>query len=285
MTKQTVLGIDMGATNIRVGIVLEGQMVACHTAEVNRLGTDMDVVEQIFALIDKLKMFKFQAIGVGVPSVVDEVQGIVYDVQNLPSWKEVHLKELLESKFSVPAFINNDANCFALGEKYFGKAKGYQHIVGVTIGSGLGAGLILNGHLYSGRNCGAGEVGMLSYRDGVIEYYCSGQFFQRTHHINGKNVFDLALLGDPEALKIFDEFGIYMAKAVENIIYAYDPEMIVFGGSMKNAYPFFQASMHKTLQSFPYKHSLKNLKIEISDTENIAVLGATALAISSIIKH
>jgi glucokinase len=76
-----------------------------------------------------------------------------------------------------------------------------------------------------------------------------------------------------------------MAKAVENIIYAYDPEMIVFGGSMKNAYPFFQAPMHKTLQSFPYKHSLKNLKIEISDTENIAVLGAAALAISSIIKH
>lgn len=285
MTKQAVLGIDMGATNIRVGVVLDGQMMVCHTAEVNRMGTDMDVVEQIFGLIENLRMFKFEAIGVGVPSVVDEVQGIVYDVQNLPSWKEVHLKQLLESKFSVPVFINNDANCFALGETYFGKARGYQHVVGVTIGSGLGAGLILNGRLYSGRNCGAGEVGMLSYRDGVIEYYCSGQFFQRKHHLNGKNVFHLALAGDPGGLKIFEEFGTHMAKAVENIIYAYDPEMIVFGGSLKDAYPFFEASMHTILQTFPYKHSLRNLKIEISDTENIAVLGAAALAISSIIKQ
>lgn len=282
---QTVLGIDMGATNIRVGVVVDGKLAACHSTEVNRQGTEMDVVEQIFGLANELMMFKYKAIGVGVPSVVDEKKGIVYDVQNLPSWKEVHLKQLLEAKFGVPAFINNDANCFALGEKYFGKGKGYEHIVGVTVGSGMGAGLILNGRLYSGRNCGAGEIGMLSYRDGVMEYYSSGQFFQRMHHLKGKNVFDLALLGDEKALEIFDEFGTHMAKAIENIIYAYDPEMIVIGGSLKNAYPFYQASMHRVLQSFPYRHSIQNIKIEISDTENIAVLGAAALALSSIIKY
>ncbi|HJV19867.1 MAG TPA: ROK family protein [Sediminibacterium sp.] len=285
MIKHTVLGIDMGATNIRAGVVADGKIAACHSIEVNRQGTDMDVVEQIFGMAKELQMFKYKAIGVGVPSVVDEKRGIVYDVQNLPAWKEVHLKQLLEEEFCVPAFINNDANCFALGEKYFGKGIGYEHIVGVTVGSGMGAGLILNGRLYSGSNCGAGEVGMLSYRDGVMEYYSSGQFFQRMHGLKGKNVFDLALLGDAMALKMFDEFGTHMAKAIENIIYAYDPEIIIIGGSLKNAYPFYQASMFRALESFPYRQSVQKLKIEISDTENIAVLGAAALALSSIIKY
>ena len=86
-------------------------------------------------------------------------EGIVIDVLNIPSWKEVPLKKILEDRFQKPVWLNNDSNCFALGEYHFGKGQGYSNMLGVTIGTGLGTGIILNGKLCSGANGGAGEFG------------------------------------------------------------------------------------------------------------------------------
>ena len=119
-----------------------------------------------------------KAIGIGVPSVVDTHTGIVYDVQNIPSWKEVAIAQKMQELYKLPVLVNNDANCFALGEYHFGKGKGTKSMVGVTIGTGIGAGIIINGKLYCGPNCGAGEFGMIGYLDKVVEYYASGQFFK-----------------------------------------------------------------------------------------------------------
>ncbi len=103
---------------------------------------------------------------IGVPIVVDCEHGIVYVVQNIPSWKEVHLKEQLESEFHLPVHVNNDANCFALGECHFGKARGYRHIVGLTLGTGLGAGSSSTAKLYNGSNCGRrAKFGTIPYKD------------------------------------------------------------------------------------------------------------------------
>src|SRR5690606_24955530 len=117
-----------------------------------------------------------------VPSVVDVDKGIVYDVQNIPSWKEVPLKAIMEERYGVPVQVNNDANCFALGEKYFGQGRDSKAFIGLTLGTGLGAGIILNDKLYAGPNCGAGEFGMVPYLDYHYEYYASGQFFTLLHH-------------------------------------------------------------------------------------------------------
>ena len=141
-------------------------------------------------------------IGVGVPSVVDTEKGIVYGVQNIPSWQEVYLKEFLENKYNLPTYVNNDANCFAAGEKYFGKAKEYENAVGLIIGTGLGAGLILNDRLYSGTNCGAGEFGTISFRGHNYEYYCSGQYFIQHYSTDGAALFESARSKDTKALKI-----------------------------------------------------------------------------------
>ena len=284
MSKDAFLGIDMGATNIRAGIVVDKQLLVCHSIAVSRDGSAQDILEQIYGLVEKFSMYSFNGIGVGVPSVVDEKNGIVYDVQNLPAWKEVHLKELLETRFSTSVFVNNDANCFALGEKHFGKGREVENLVGLSIGSGLGAGLIINGRLYSGKNCGAGEVGMLSYKDGVMEEFCSGQFFEKFYNVNGKKAFQLATIGDEKALDMYTQFGGHLSKALENIIYAYDPDMIIIGGALKNAFPFYQQSMYDGLKNFPYTKTINTLKIHISETENIAVLGAAALVLNSIHK-
>jgi glucokinase len=98
-------------------------------------------------------------------------------VVNIPSWQRVPLKELLEKEFEVPVSVNNDVNCFALGEHQFGLAQGIKHVVCVSAGTGLGAGIIINHQLFNGNNCGAGEIGLLPYLDHNIEYYASGNLF------------------------------------------------------------------------------------------------------------
>ena len=103
--------------------------------------------------------------------------------------------------------VNNDANCFALGKWRFGKARRRQNVVGLTIGTGLGAGLILDGRLYSGRNCGAGEVGTIPYRDRTLEYYCRGQRLPRHHGVPGDVLCLRAGQGDPAARQAFEELG------------------------------------------------------------------------------
>ncbi|HXS56133.1 MAG TPA: ROK family protein, partial [Hanamia sp.] len=151
-----ILGIDLGGTHVRAGVVSDAHLENIVSVCIPASGTVQEVLEVMYELIDPLINENITAVGIGVPSVVDIEKGIVYDVQNIPSWKEVHLKKLLEDRYHVPVSVNNDANCFALGEKYFGKGKNALSMIGLTIGTGLGAGIIINNKLYAGVNCGAG---------------------------------------------------------------------------------------------------------------------------------
>jgi glucokinase len=227
--------------------------------------------------VDPLVNQNVKAIGIGVPSVVDIDKGIVYDVQNIPSWKEVALKEIMEKRYGHPVFINNDANCFALGEKYFGKGKNFRSMIGLTIGTGLGAGIIINDKLYAGVNCGAGEFGMVEYLDQYFEYYASGQFFENCYQTNGEVVFKKAQDGDPLSLVIFEELGTHLGNAIRMILYTYCPEVIIIGGSISGAYSFFEKTMWERIRMYVYSNTLKQFHLEISDLENCGVLGAAAL--------
>src|ERR1700722_9014597 len=138
MNVQKVIGLDLGASNIRGGLIHGDRISQIHSRRIQSAGTVEDVLEDIYAIVDLLMEKEVVAIGIGVPSVVDVEQGIVYDVQYIPSWKEVALKQLLEAKYKLPVLVNNDANCFALGEYYFGKDRRAGSLVGLTIGTGLG---------------------------------------------------------------------------------------------------------------------------------------------------
>ncbi len=279
MNTKNLIGIDLGATNVRVARILNEQVESISTKPIIQDDNYKVLVNQIIDLIREQITPETAAIGVGVPSVVDVEKGIVYDVQNIPSWKEVHLKDILEKEFNVPVFINNDANCFVVGEKYFGKAKKYSSIVGLSIGTGFGSGLILDGKLYSGPNCGAGEVGMLPYKDSIFEHYCSGLFFEIHKNTEGIKVYEQALEGDEQALAIYKEFGTHIGNGIKAILYAYDPEIIILGGSGSKAYPLFEESMREAMADFAYTNILKNIKISVSELEHVAVLGAAALAL------
>src|SRR6185503_13858686 len=129
MTNDNIIGIDLGGTHVRAGVVREGALSKIESARIPASGTVDEVLQVIFNLVDPLADENIKAIGIGVPSVVDIEKGIVYDVQNIPSWKEVALKEIMEKRYTNPVFINNDANCFALGEKYFGKGKNFHSMI------------------------------------------------------------------------------------------------------------------------------------------------------------
>jgi glucokinase len=237
------------------------------------------IVAEIFDVIDDVLDPGVSGVGIGVPSIVDVERGIVFSVENIPSWREVPLKDLLEKRFGVPAYINNDANCFALGEFYFGKGRGTRHMVGLIIGTGIGAGVIANGHLYAGANCGAGEIGAIPYKNHTIEYYASGSAFENIHHTSGNDLFLRASRGDAQALDIFAGHGHEIGHAVMTALYAFDPEMIVLGGSVSRAFAFYEKTMYETLSSFAYQSALKRLKIAVSEEPEVAILGAAGLVL------
>jgi glucokinase len=272
-----VIGVDLGATNIRCAWVNKNSISNIKSKRINSTGTVEEVLTDIYDLVDPLIDGQVEGVGIGVPSVVDVRKGIVYDVQYIPSWKEVPLKKLMEKRYGLPVFVNNDANCFALGELYFGKGKGLDSLIGLAIGTGMGAGIIINKKLYAGPNCGAGEFGMVEYLDKVYEYYCSGQFFQNVHQIDGETVFQNAKKGDKQALNLYEIMGMHLGNAVKVILYTYDPELIILGGSVRLAYAYFQEAMWARIRTFAFSKSVEKLQIKISDLENSGLLGAAAL--------
>ena len=212
-----------------------------------------------------------------MPSVVDVNKGIVYNVLNIPSWEEVALRDIVEKEFNLPVSVNNDVNCFILGEHRFGLARKFRSVIGMAIGTGLGSGIIIDNHLYAGKNCGAGEIGMLPYKDSVLENYVCNRFFEDSLGIDAFEAHDAALKGSPKAIEVWEEFGVHLAAVIKAIMYTYDPEAIVMGGSIAKANRFFQDSMLESMQDFAYPESLKKLTLLLSENENIALLGAAAL--------
>ncbi len=277
MAREAIIGVDLGGTKAGIGLVEQGRIVRQLTAAVNAQGTERQVIDELIKAVEKVFEPDVAGIGVGVPSVVDVEKGVVYDVQNIPSWKVVPLKDILEKRFGRPAYVNNDANCFAVGEKHFGQGKKFRHLVGLILGTGLGAGLILNGRLYSGPNCGAGEFGMIPYRDSILEHYCSGQYFTRACGVRGEEVHARAESGDREAQESLARFGAFLGDAMMIVMLAVDPEAIILGGSVSRSFPFFEKSMRERMEVFPYHKTLERIVIDVSRQPQIAVLGAAAL--------
>ena len=270
------LAIDLGGTNIRIARVENGQCTEYRSMPCPAHEEASVVVGCLVRLIEELIDPQVAGIGIGVPSIVDTQAGIVYDVANIPAWKEVPLKALLEEKFRVPVAVDNDCNCFALGESRFGAGRSCSDMVGVTIGTGIGAGIIIGGKLYGGLYRGAGEIGSLPYRDADFEHYCSSFFF-KDKGIDAGEWAEKARRGEQAALCIWDEFGGHLGELVKVIMFTYAPQLIVFGGGISSAFPLFRKGMEKALRDFPYYRILNHTKITPSELKNANLLGASSL--------
>jgi glucokinase len=275
-----IIGIDMGGTNIRAGLVDNGRLLHTHQAKLSEKNSLNSTLEQLFTCIADFTSYPIEGIGIGVPSIVDTKNGLVYDVVNIPSWKKVELKKILEEKFNIPTYVNNDVNCFTLGEQLFGQAS-FSSFVTVCIGTGVGTGIVIDRKLYEGVNCGSGEIGYIPYLDKNLEFYASGSFFE-TYSTTAHAAYNAALNNEAIALQMWASYGHHLGQVMKVILYTYAPEAIIVGGGLSNAFRFFETSMQQSMDDFIYPGLLKQVRIFPSKVKDIAILGAAALAYSKI---
>ena len=280
--KNAYIGVDLGGTNMRAGRIVGDRLVAQGNAPTPQDAADCgETLEALIEVIRSVWDEGVVAIGIGVPSVVDREKGIVYNVVNIPHWEEVHLKEILEACFSVPVYVDNDANCFALGERIFGEGKTVDNFVGLTLGTGL----VGNHAKFSRATIRVGQ--QLAILDNstpqtrtqgqILEYFCSGSYFMNVWGVDGKEMYTRAMRKDEQALEAYRQLGVHVAAAIKIVVLTVDPEMIVFGGSVTAAHELFEESMYEDLKDFAYPNSIKNLKIRFSKLENPGLFGAASL--------
>lgn len=270
------LSIDLGGTHVRIAQVENGRCLKKVSVDCPAQQDASAILNLLSQLINSMMNEQVEGIGIGVPSIVDPQKGIVYNVANISSWKEIHLKDTLESEFRLPVAINNDSNCFTLGVKLFGEGQSYANMVGVTLGTGIGAGVIIDHNLYGGEFMGAGEIGNLPYLDSDFEHYCSSFFFKR-HNTSGAETAEKANLGDSDALQLWNEFGLHLGNLMKAILFTYAPQAIILGGGISPAFPLFKYAMEEAMRNFPYKVLLNKVEINISQEKDASLLGASAL--------
>lgn len=245
------IGVDLGGTKVKAGVEKNGSIVQQNTIMLQQKDSLSATLEQLIDLIRPLANYPVKSIGIGVPSVVDTKRGIVYNVTHIPSWEKVALRDILEEEFNLPVYVNNDVNCFTLGEHLFGVAKDFESVVGMALGTGLGSGIIIDNRLFVGNNCGAGEIGMLPYLDHNFEYYVCSHFFSVIHGTSALEASRAALSGDKKAMGLWEEFGQHLGAAIKAVLYIYDPEAIVLGGLSLKHFPSLKQGCWKPLVILP----------------------------------
>lgn len=273
------IAIDLGGTSVRAcrfdgdGIAGEVLRRRCPAQ-----GTQQEVIDSLCGLVDELFDKDVSSIGIAVPAIVDTQRGIVYNVCNIPSWKEVHLKEEMEKRYGVTTLVDNDVNCFTLGLQHDGEGAAYHSFVGIAIGTGLGMGIVIDGQLYRGANTCAGEVGSIPYLKSDFEHYTSSLFLRARTADTGMVLAKKAAEGEAEALGIFREMGRHLGKLLQVVVYTYDPEAIIIGGGLAHAANYFDRSMRQSLsEGFPYPHVLQRLRIVYTRLDEANLYGTQYL--------
>ncbi len=277
-----VIGIDIGGTSITCGLVKDKELI--QTVNYPTLADkDADtIIQNLIKCIDSIITNEVKAIGVGVPGLIYEEEGTILNINNIPAWKNFPLKQSLEAHYNIPAFVNNDANCFALGTKHFGKGQDYKNFIGMVLGTGVGGGIVINNKIHSGIFCSAGEIGCIPYKDSIFETYCASNYFFNTLNISGKEAAELANNGNVEAQKAFYELGINIGHLIANLVYTLSPEAFILGGSISQSFHLFESGIKKVMDDFPFTTISQNVAILPDNIENIAVLGAAGLYYNSL---
>ena len=262
------LGLDIGGTKCAVvlgdeqGTVLK--KIRFDTTDYSTtLAALLEAAETLF--VDDVA-----AIGVSCGGPLNSRQGVILSPPNLPGWDEVYIVKLLQEKFNRPAFLKNDADACAIAEWTWGNAKGFDNAVFLTFGTGMGAGLILNGKPYSGSCDMAGEVGHIRlYENGHIGYgkagsfegYCSGGGIAQYGLGSAKDLAAAARAGNPDALSVWNKIGHDLGKGLSYIIDILNPDVIVIGSIFTRAQDLLEDAMYEVLRQECLSYSLDAVKI------------------------
>ena len=315
MSKPYVLGIDIGGTNTVFGIVdARGMVVASSSIKTQKHNNIDDYIDELYTEATRLidandATDKIHGIGIGAPNA-NYFTGVIEDGVNLPWPTPIPLAELVSKKFGIPVAITNDANAAAIGEMTYGAARGIKDFIMITLGTGVGSGIVINGQLVYGHDGFAGELGHVIVkrnngrlcgcgRTGCLEAYCSATGVARTarefleirsdesslrgipiEDITSKDVFDAANAGDQLAKDVFEYTGKILGEAFADFTVFSSPQAIIlFGGLAKSGELLLKPlrnAMEKNMMSI-FKGKVKILLSELKEAD-AAVLGASALA-------
>lgn len=298
---QTFLGIDWGGTYIKAGIVnKDGQILKKFTYSSDKLKEKQSFIKEIESLVSDSKKFKVSSIGIGAPGIVDTKKGFIYYLPNISGWKNYPLGAILTKKLKVPVFINNDANLFALAEARFGAAKAKSRVVFLTLGTGLGGAVIINGNLLDtqtsalelghvpidvkSHKCGCGGTGCIETFTGnkyLLKKYKSLKK-NKTDVKNIKTIYHRALKGEKHAVATWKEFSFYLGMYLSGIVNIFNPEVIVFGGGVSGAFKVFKPYLWQALKKQAMWPQLKGLKLVKAKLKDAGIVGAGILAKDSI---
>jgi glucokinase len=308
ITMNFCIGIDIGGTSIKSALVDSNAQISC-TCETptNTESSDAliaSIVQNIQEIIAESKVTP-SAVGIGIPGLVSP-EGTVTVFANLRILKDIKLADIIRSKISLPVYADNDANCAAAGEFLFGAAKGHQNSITVTLGTGIGAGIIINGSVYKGTRGAAGEAGHMIIvpegrkcgcgNSGCWETYGSAGALVKSAQnsieahresslskysndkLNAKIIEDEAKAGDALALKLFEECAYYNGIGTANLMNIFDPGIIVFGGGLSHAGDYLLDRIRATASKLTNATSGKTIITRAQLGNRAGTVGAASLA-------
>lgn len=321
MAEKLVVGVDLGGTSTKLAFInLLGEIVVKWTIPTDVTMNGENIIKDIAASIDKklveMGISKSDCIGIGMgaPGPVDTKREIVDGAVNL-GWQSAYpLQQLLEEATSLRVFIDNDANCAALGEMWKGAGSGAKELVCITLGTGVGGGVITDGEIIHGINGAGGEIGHITAvpfggapcncgKTGCIETIASATgivriakeklhreqsddgwlkgVFLQNGKISAKNVFDAARAGDLLAKEVVDEVALYLGLTISHIVNTLNPEKIVIGGGVSKGGDVLLKPVNESFRKFTFDRALKSTTLSLATLGNDAgVIGAAWLVVN-----
>ena len=318
MTKDKYIGIDLGGTKILTAVANDnGEIIArVKLATETELGQERikkNIFKSIYKVLEKtdIKIEKIKSIGIGSPGPLNVEKGIIYESANLPI-KNMEIVDLIEKETGINTYLQNDANTAALGEKVFGAGKEADDLLYITISTGVGGGIIINGKIYYGHTGNAGEIGHMTVDPtgpkcgcgnyGCLESFSSGTAIKnmaknavendestlikklaKDQKLSAKLVAKAAAKGDQKALDIFAKAGYYLGIGIANLVNIFNPEMIILGGGVLKAKEYFLDRAKEEFKKRALKAPADIVKIKEAVLEDeIGVKGAIALAMQKV---
>jgi len=321
--KPLVLGVDLGGSKILTAVVNgQGKMLSRdHSITPAAKGPDA-VIQAILESTDRalnhagITAGQLEAVCIGAPGLSNPETGVVFTSPHLPGWKDVPLKQITEDKMGVKTLIVNDANAAALGEMYFGAAKGARNFVYVTISTGIGGGIVIDGEVYAGSLGTGGEIGHMTIdtngpkcncgNNGCWETLASGTALAReakqriedgaetsilnytggdVNKVNAETVHKAALQGDTLARELIAQTSYYIGVGLANLINIFNPEIIVIGGGLSNIGDMLLEPAYKVAGERAYKVAFNSVRFARAQLgRNSGVIGAAAHAFREIEK-
>ncbi|WP_198520798.1 ROK family transcriptional regulator [Alteribacter populi] len=308
---QYIAGVDIGGTYVEIGLMnMNGTIVTLDRFETQAAlkgGIVLKICEYVRKLLrdTKISQTEVMAIGIGAPGITDTQQGFVLDAPSL-GWLNYPLKEEVETELGLPVYVDNDVNVGVLGEQWKGKAQNADHVILITLGTGVGCGIIVNGMLYRGSSFAAGEIGyMVTDKNEASEEYddiFKGYGFLDSHvggpsivkrmekklaetktpdplinsgELSAKVIFDLAKQDHPLASEVIRETVDHIAYSLVNVICIFNPQCVILGGGISKSGNWFLPRVKKVLT----EHLPLQTEISLTELESISVIGAGALCL------